>query len=133
MTAKEYLCRGRRLNELIDSNLQELQRLRQLATSITPNYEGEPVSGREMKSKTEEIVVKICSLEEQIQSEIDDYVDVQREIHTAIESVDNPNERLLLRERYINFRSWEDIAEKVGYSYRQTTRLHGMALKNLKF
>ncbi|MCH5186819.1 MAG: DUF1492 domain-containing protein [Oscillospiraceae bacterium] len=132
MTAKEYLSRGRRLDELIDSDVRELQRLRHLAMSITPNYEGEPVSGGEVKSRTEEIVVKICSLEERIQSEIDDYVDVQREIREAIVNVKNPNERLLLRERYIIFRSWEDIAEKMGYSVRSVYTIHGRALRKIK-
>ena len=134
MTAKEYLSRGRRLNELIDSDLQELQRLRQLATSITPNYGGEMVpGGNEVKSKTEKIVVKICTLEEKIQSEVNDYVDVQNEIREAIEKVGNPNERLLLRERYINFRPWEEIADQIGYGLRGTFKLHRRALRNLRF
>lgn len=40
MTAKEFLNQAYRLNELIDSDVEELERLRDLATRISgPNFE----------------------------------------------------------------------------------------------
>lgn len=35
-------------------------------------------------------------------------------------------------EAIINGMSWEKVAVKMNYSYRHTTRLHGIALQKLK-
>ena len=37
------------------------------------------------------------------------WVDLRSEINAAIESVENPEERLLLKYRYLKNESWEDI------------------------
>ncbi len=129
--AKEFLNRGRRLNELIDSRLREVSRLRQLAASVSsPPTDGERIEGGIPQSKVENSVVKIIALEEEINAEIDRLVEVHREIRVAIERLSSPHERLILRERYINDMAWEDIADKLNYSIRQVTRLHGRALKS---
>ena len=45
MTAKEYLRQAYRLNELIDSRITELERLRDYSTRLTScSFEGERVS-----------------------------------------------------------------------------------------
>ena len=131
LSAKEFLNRGRRLNELINSKLREAERLRQLAVSISsPPADGERVKGGIPQSKVENSVVKIMALEEEINAEIDRLVEVHREIRVAIERLSSPHERLILRERYINDMAWEDIADNLNYSVRQVTRLHGRALKS---
>ena len=131
MTAKEYLNRGRRLDELIDSKLREIDRLRRLSTSVSsPPADTERASGGLPQSRVENTVVKIVALEEEINAETDRLVDIHREIRTAIESLNSPKERLILRERYINDLGWEDIAVKLNYSVRQVLRVHGQALKN---
>lgn len=129
MTAKEFLMRGRRIDESIRSREEELKQLRQRAGSITPNYNAAAVAGGEVHSRTEDIVIKICALEDTIKGEIAALVAVQSEIREAIERVPSPTDRLLLRERYIKFRTWEDIAEIMGYSVRHTIRVHGRVLQ----
>ena len=131
LSVKEFLNRGRRLNELIDSRLREVSRLRQLAASVSsPPADTERASGGLPQSRVENTVVKIVALEEEINAETDRLVDIHREIRTAIESLNSPKERLILRERYINDLGWEDIAVKLNYSVRQVLRVHGQALKN---
>ena len=43
-----------------------------------------------------------------------------------------PKERTLMRCRYIDGLSWDDVAEKIGYCWAQTHRLHAQALRKLK-
>ena len=38
----------------------------------------------------------------------------------------------LLELRYMEFKTWEQIAVELGYTYRHTTRLHGIALQRLE-
>ena len=52
-------------------------------------------------------------------------------IEQAIESLE-PIERMVLRARYIEGRTWEDVAERINYSYVQTWRIHARALQKLE-
>ena len=56
-------------------------------------------------------------------------------IEEALDSLDSPVERLIMRLRYIEGRSWASVCfelESLGYSERQVYRLHGFALMKLK-
>lgn len=56
-------------------------------------------------------------------------------IEQAIESLADPAERLVMRERYINGKGWPAVVRKlqeIGYSERSVYRLHGYALAKLK-
>ena len=61
---------------------------------------------------------------------------IQREILRAIEKMPNEAEKVVLKYRYIHLEdgyrlmSWEKIAVKIGYEYRNTLYLHGKALSH---
>lgn len=57
--------------------------------------------------------------------------DEQLRIEKAIDSLD-PMARLLLRYKYIDGMTWEAVCCAIGYSWRQTHRLHSEALRQLK-
>lgn len=59
----------------------------------------------------------------------------QLAIEQAIESLEDPVERLIMRELYIFGRRWPAVLtkmQKLGYSERTVYRLHGYALLKLK-
>ena len=56
-------------------------------------------------------------------------------IEAALGSLESPTERLILRLRYIEGRSWASVCcelESLGYSERQVYYIHGAALRKLK-
>lgn len=56
-------------------------------------------------------------------------------IEDALYALADPAQRIIMRERYINGRSWVRICDMMrseGYSERQVYRLHGYALLKLK-
>lgn len=57
-------------------------------------------------------------------------VDLRSEINAAIESMENPEERLLLKYRYLKNESWEDISYELNVSYRTVHRIHASSLNN---
>lgn len=134
MTSKQYLKQAYRLNELIDSDLAELSRLRELATSISgADFSQDRVqNGNKPGSKIENIVAKIIDLEAAINDEIDKFVDLKVAIRKGIKTVENRNEELLLRLRYIEFLSWDDIQARMTCGERQVHNIHARALKNFK-
>ncbi len=132
MTAKEYLRQAYRLNELIDSRITELERLRDYSTRLTScSFEGERVSkSRSGEAPFAKIIDKIVDLEKVINRDIDRYVDLKMEMNVAIDRVSNVDERLLLRYRYLNNYSWDDIAQLLNVSGRTVHRIHSSALYN---
>ena len=132
MTAKEYLRQAYRLNELIDSRITELERLRDYSTRLTScGFGGERVSkSRSTEAPFVRIIEKIVDLEKVINRDIDRYVDLKTEMNAAIDRVSNVDERLLLRYRYLNNYSWDDIAQLLNVSGRTVHRIHSSALYN---
>ncbi len=53
-------------------------------------------------------------------------------IVNAINMLENPLERVVLRERYINNLSWEDIGAVTGYEWAQVHRIHRNAVKHIE-
>ena len=68
--------------------------------------------------------------EQRIDAQINRLVDLRSEINAAIESMENPEERLLLKYRYLKNESWEDISYELNVSYRTVHRIHASALNN---
>lgn len=134
MTPKQYLQQAYLLDEKINSRLRELEQLRRLEASVQGvDLTRERVQcSRRFRSQVENIAQKIIDLEQRINSEIDRLLELKLEIRKVIESVDNATEQLLLRLRYIEYKRWDEIAEIMGYSKRQVTRLHGYALQKIK-
>lgn len=75
---------------------------------------------------------KVGGLLEDLRELVEKKLDIRREISRKIEEMGNETEGTLLRYRYIMGLSFEEIAVKMGYTYRHVTRLHGMALQNFK-
>lgn len=55
----------------------------------------------------------------------------QLEIEKAIESLE-PTERSLMRFRYIDGLTWEEVCVRINYGWVQTHRIHGRALAKLR-
>lgn len=126
---KTYLRKARELDTLVHTKLSEIDRLRELAECLSSPRMGDKVSSNKGNTSMR-TVDKIVDLQAEVDKEIAVLVDLIAEIHTKIEQLENPTERAVLTERYINVKSWEEIAEIIGYSDRNTRYLHGRALLN---
>ena len=127
MTAKEWLMRGWR----IDREITALERTRretwERLTSTTPSYAGETVQGESDPHKYD----RLAELDATITRRIDRLIDTKQEIIDVIAQVQDSRYRTLLTERYTAFKTWEQIAVDMNYSFRQITRMHGLALMAL--
>ena len=132
MKAKEYLSQALWLNQRIDNKLEQLERLKAMAMRVTTNLTQEKVSGGyNERNPMENTIVKIMDLEREVNGEIDKLINLKQEILETISLVDNPMAQLLLEMRYINRRTWGEIAEELGYSDRGIHKIHGRALKEI--
>jgi len=131
MTAKEYLRRYRETNQRIDSKLDEIAHLRELATKLSPT--AEISRNGDISDKVGKTAAKIVDLQQEINAEIDDIRRIRAEIEETIATVDDADCRLLLSLRYINGYSWRRIAAKMAYSEDNVKGyLHQKALRKVE-
>jgi len=132
MTAKEYLSQTWRANRLIDAKLEQVRELRELSTKATSTISDTPPSGTRNFHRMEDIIVKLLDLENELGGDINDLLDLKKEIAAAIKAVDNADYRILLELRYLAFKPWSDIAETMHYGRKYIFRLHEQALKKIR-
>ena len=133
MTAKEYLGQAYRLDQRINSKLEQVLSLRDLTTKATATMSDMPGGGSRNVYRMQDIIGKIIDLENEINADIDQLVDLKREMVTVIKSVKNPEYQTLLELRYLCFKSWEQIAVEMGYSLVYVFKLHTKALEIVNF
>lgn len=131
MNAKEYLSQAYRIDQRINSKLEQIVSLRELATKATSTLSDTPVSGTRNVQSMECIIAKMIDLEVEINQDIDTLVDLKREIVSLIKQIQNTEYQTLLELRYLCFKTWEQIAVNLGYSVQHTFRIHDMALKTV--
>lgn len=118
MKAKEYLGQAYLLDQRINSQLEQLTALNDLATKCTSTISDMPRNPNRGGSSMADTVVKIVDLQEEINRDVDELVDLKMEIIGVIRSVEKKEYRVLLELRYLCFKSWEDIAAEMNYSVR---------------
>ena len=80
MTEKEYLLQARYLDERINSKIQQIASLNELATRCTSTISDMPRNPNHGGSRMADAVIKIVSLQEEINEDIDALVDLKHEI-----------------------------------------------------
>lgn len=125
--AKDYLNRIKWYDVLIDSKLEEMERLNDLVRRITPSMSGAAGGGN--GDKLGDTVAKIVDLQDEINRNIDDFVNLKSEASAMMEQVKQPEYYHVLHKRYVLFQTFERISNDMGYSYRTVLNLHGRALQ----
>ena len=132
MNAKQFLRQAYKLNELIESDKEELENLRSLSESISGDMTQERVQTSTSSDKIVNIIAKIVDLENEIHDEIEQLIALKKQIRDVINKLENVNEKLVLKYRYLMFFQWEEICDKMHYSPRQIHRFHDSALENIE-
>lgn len=128
MDTKQYLGQISRLDRMIKNKMTELSQYRDLACGLSAVTNEERVLSSPDFDKMTGKVAKILEMEQKIDNLIDEYVDKKNLIVSQIDSIENETYYEILFARYIEKKTFEKIADEIGYSFRNTTRLHGKAL-----
>lgn len=128
MDAKQYLRQVIRLDCIVNAKLDQVTELRSLAEKITsaPSLDG--VRSSPSHDKVAAVVAKIVDLEDHINQRVDKLIDLKAEIVELVDAVPTTEYRLLLTMRYLNCKTWEQIAVDMNYTYKWVHVLHGRAL-----
>ncbi len=140
MTAKEYLenhtekdyleqyCLIKTRVDMKKAQIEEWRELAQAAGGCSDNIG----CGRNSLpyDKVGEITAKIVDEQQRMTEDIEDMLKLKRQIESLIKQMSNGKQRTVLEKCYINGNSFDDIAEDLGYSYRNVCYLHRAALGN---
>lgn len=129
MTAKEYLQQLDTLRDEIESTNLALEKIFTEAQGIKAIVYDKDKVQASPDNHSENFMIKLAELGE-------DYARMQmrykleRDKRIAmINSLANPIHVRILRKRYIDGKTFEEIAVALHYTYRHVTRLHGSALQ----
>lgn len=132
MTNKEYLRQAYRLDQKINSDIEEVARLREMAGSISSPVMGDKVqTSRSGNAPFVRSIEKILLLEEKINREIGTLVDLKSQMREVIAAVPDTDERMVLRYRYIHNLTWEQIGNELNADKSTIRRWHGSALTHV--
>ena len=132
MTAKEYLSQAHRLDQKIKSNIEEAARLREMAVSLQspslePNYNATCSTDAPFICPLE----KLLELEDHINAEVNALVELKAQIHLVINKVDDPDEQMVLRYRYLDNMTWAKIGPAMTADASSVRRWHDNALAHV--
>ncbi|MBB6630661.1 MULTISPECIES: DUF1492 domain-containing protein [Clostridium] len=128
MRAKEYLSQAYRLDQRINSKIEQVASLNDLATKATTTISDMPRNPNRAVSTMANAVEKIIDLQAEINQDIDKLVDLKHEIVRTIKAIQNPEYQTLLEKRYLCFMQWEQIAVDMNYSIDNVFKVHKKAL-----
>lgn len=131
MTAKEYLNQARHLDALIHCRLREIDYWRDLSSSVSgSSFEEHHNPNRPTEAPFVRCLEKIDEIQHSVEEKVAYLICLKEEINKAIDKLENRDEQLLLRYRYLDNCTWEEIAAMLNMSIRSVHRIHSMALQH---
>ena len=131
LSVKDYLHQAYRIDQRINSKLEQVLSLRNLAEKATSTLSDTPMSGTRNVHRMEDVIAKMVDMEAEINADIRELVDLKREITGIIKRVNNKELQTLLELRYLCFMRWEEISVQLHLDIRWVHRLHNRALSEV--
>lgn len=135
--AKQYLNQIKRLDNLINTKQHELETLKSMLTNITVPLQQDRVQSNGAGDTIGNTVAKIVDLQNEINEQIDRFVDSRAKIVKQIDMIQNPDFHKLLYLRYLQYKTWNQIAEELShkddpFSLQWVHTMHGRALQEFQ-
>lgn len=128
---KLWLRSYRQKKQEAEQLLEAIKRLEaEMYHPKTTRFDKIPGSTHDAGSPTERLAVKHIDLVERYQRKLEDLRAEALQIEDAIETLE-PIEQMLMRYRYLDGMTWEEVAVAISYSWMQMHRIHSRALTKL--
>ena len=128
MTVKEYLSQAFVLRKLINAKESRIQDLRDRQQSLGGALSDVKVQTSIAQDPVGNVTAALLDLIAECRQDIERLLETQREIELTIKMVERSDLQLVLFERYVNLKRWEDIAADNNYSWDTVHRKHRAAL-----
>lgn len=134
MKAKEYLQQLQRLDTVINQKIKEVDDLRLKSRSVgSIDYSKERVqTSPSGDAPFVKLIGRIIDLEQEINAEIDAFVDDKHKIINQIQGLKNSKYIEILYKHYVEFKRLEVVAVEMNFTYQYVVELHSYALKDFQ-
>ena len=126
MTAKEELSQYKYARDKVEETLEEYEKYKTRAEKVTSIISDMPRGGQSSDKVADNAII-MADLNRQYEER---WLQAEREklkVEQNIDSIEEPYQTLL-RKRYVEGLSFEEVAEKMNYTYSAITKMHGKAL-----
>lgn len=125
---KKWLNRGRMINREIQLLEDEYRKAKNKAVTVNCSVGNEKVQTTK-KNVSEGKFTAVADYSISLDRRRNELCHIKREIFEAVNAVDDGVLRTLLFARYISCKTWDEVAQILGYSQINTYRLHEKSLK----
>lgn len=112
MTIKQWMQRAWEIDKNINALKQEVENEKTRIMRVTAQYNDIKVQTAKQNSK-ENAIIKYINYNEKLEQQINELYTVKQEIFDAISKLENASYRTLLTLRYLQFMTWERIAQNM--------------------
>ena len=133
LSAREYLGQLQELDTNINQDLERLDDMKINACSTGAiDYSAERVQTSPSGDSLCKAVTNYVAFNDEINAEIDRFVDEKHEIINQIQALQNPKHIDILYKHYVEFKRLEIVAVEMNFTYQYIVELHGTALKEFQ-
>jgi DNA-directed RNA polymerase specialized sigma subunit len=129
MNTQEYLGQISKLDKMIERKLCEVNRLDQQIHSIAGVPEGEKVQKSPDLDKLCTGVSKLIDFERETEAEVEECINKRKAIIAQIDAIPSKAYYVVLTDRYVREKTFDEIASEMGCTKRHALRLHSEALE----
>ena len=130
--AKEWLSTGRGVSQEIEALKKAKEASEMRAGGVSAGVKRSTNVKSKGRDRGDGNLVEMAALSAQIDARIKDLERMLADIGTAIATVKDGMERVVLLKRYVLFQKWEKIAVDMDFYYQHVHRLHKKALSNIR-
>lgn len=129
MTTEEYLNSIQTYEKRIEIKTMELCRLKTMSNNVRKSNLDERVQNNtQSKDSVGDAVAKIIDLEKNVDSVVDEFIRKRNEIIKKLDGMKNVQYYQVLSLKYINNKTYKEIAELLGCSIMQINRIRQKAI-----
>lgn len=129
MEARSYLNQAYILQRKMENTREELTKVEGL---LLQGVSFEEKLGSGDNNKNERVIFRLLELKDKLMFQLDEFISSITEIAETINQLEDGNEITVLHKRYIQFKTFAQIAEEMNYSTRQTYRIHDNAVADVQ-
>lgn len=118
MKAEEYLLQVRMLNKKIQNKIIECEQLRSMAEGTSVAITGDRVQSSGSQDKMGKTVCKMVDMQDELNAEIDKFVELKNQVIQTIQKVDDPDVYDVLHMYYVQELNWTIISKEKNFTYQ---------------
>lgn len=120
------------INAEIERKIKYLEDCKSKIFNVTGTLSDMPKGGGNRKDTISDGIATINEIEETINQDIDELLKKRADIENKIDGIKDLKLREMMKCRYLDCKTWEEIAYKNGYTWQWAYKLHEKALDLIK-